>query len=93
MQVCGSQDAQRLQDIAAERCSMPYRAPELFNVKSYCVIDQRTDIWVRIIYMAVWKKGINFIFVTFRVLLVYCMQCVILSHLLMPSTKEVIQWP
>lgn len=26
---------------------MPYRAPELFNVESYCVIDERTDIWVR----------------------------------------------
>lgn len=46
VQVCGSQDAQKLQDIAAERCSMPYRAPELFNVESYCVIDERTDIWV-----------------------------------------------
>ncbi|XP_022908829.1 serine/threonine-protein kinase 16 [Onthophagus taurus] len=45
VQVCGSTDAQRLQDIAAERCSMPYRAPELFNVESYCVIDERTDIW------------------------------------------------
>ncbi|KAI4454530.1 serine/threonine-protein kinase 16 [Holotrichia oblita] len=45
VQVCGSQDAQKLQDIAAERCSMPYRAPELFNVESYCVIDERTDIW------------------------------------------------
>ncbi|GLV35955.1 uncharacterized protein CBL_09827 [Carabus blaptoides fortunei] len=45
VQVCGSQEAQRLQDTAAERCSMPYRAPELFNVESYCVIDQRTDIW------------------------------------------------
>lgn len=48
VQVCGSQDAQKLQDIAAEKCSMPYRAPELFNVESYCVIDQRTDIWVKI---------------------------------------------
>ncbi|KAJ8935802.1 hypothetical protein NQ318_023354 [Aromia moschata] len=28
-----------------ERCSMTYRAPELFHVESYCVIDQRTDIW------------------------------------------------
>lgn len=46
VQVCGSQDAQKLQDLAAERCSMPYRAPELFNVKSFCVIDERTDIWV-----------------------------------------------
>jgi hypothetical protein len=25
---------------------MPYRAPELFNVESYCMIDERTDIWV-----------------------------------------------
>lgn len=47
VQLCGSQDAQKLQDLAAERCSMPYRAPELFHVESYCIIDQRTDIWVR----------------------------------------------
>lgn len=46
VQVCGAQDAQKLQDTAAERCSMPYKAPELFNVESYCVIDERTDIWV-----------------------------------------------
>lgn len=46
VQVCGAQDAQKLQDVAAERCSMPYKAPELFNVESYCVIDERTDIWV-----------------------------------------------
>ncbi|KAL3271013.1 hypothetical protein HHI36_021514 [Cryptolaemus montrouzieri] len=45
VQVCGAQDAQKLQDLAAERCSMTYRAPELFHVESYCVIDQRTDIW------------------------------------------------
>ncbi|KAF7283636.1 serine/threonine-protein kinase 16 [Rhynchophorus ferrugineus] len=45
VQVCGIQEAQRLQDIAAERCSMTYRAPELFHVESFCVIDQRTDIW------------------------------------------------
>jgi hypothetical protein len=34
------------QDVAAERCSMPYRPPELFNVNSRCDIDERTDIWV-----------------------------------------------
>lgn len=45
IQVCGSQDAQKLQDEAAENSSAPYRAPELFNVDSYCVIDERTDIW------------------------------------------------
>lgn len=45
VQVCGSSDACRLQDEAAERSSMPYRAPELFNVESYCTVDERTDIW------------------------------------------------
>lgn len=45
VKVCGSKDAQNLQDLAAERCSMPYRAPELFNVESYCMVDERTDIW------------------------------------------------
>ncbi|XP_060533480.1 serine/threonine-protein kinase 16 [Cylas formicarius] len=45
VQICGAQDAQKLQDVASERCSMTYRAPELFHVESYCVIDQRTDIW------------------------------------------------
>ncbi|EFN83550.1 serine/threonine-protein kinase 16 isoform X2 [Harpegnathos saltator] len=45
VQVCGTQAARTLQDLAAERCSMPYRAPELFNVESYCMVDERTDIW------------------------------------------------
>lgn len=44
-QICGQQDAQKLQDWAEERCSIVYRAPELFNVQSYCMIDERTDIW------------------------------------------------
>lgn len=44
-QICGQSEAQRLQDLAEERCSMTYRAPELFNVQSYCMIDERTDIW------------------------------------------------
>ena len=41
-----------LQDLAAERCSMPYRAPELFQVDSYCKIDERIDIWVS------WNPGL-----------------------------------
>lgn len=45
VKVCGTKAAQNLQDTAAERCSMPYRAPELFNVESYCMVDERTDIW------------------------------------------------
>ncbi|XP_034238681.1 serine/threonine-protein kinase 16 [Thrips palmi] len=45
VKITGTSDAQKLQDLAAERCSMPYRAPELWNVESYCIIDERTDIW------------------------------------------------
>lgn len=45
VKICGSSEAQYLQDEASEKCSMPYRAPELFNVESYCMIDERTDIW------------------------------------------------
>ncbi len=39
-------DAQKLQDDAAERCSMTYRAPELFCVKNPSTIDEKIDIWV-----------------------------------------------
>lgn len=48
LQICGQSEAQRLQDEAEERSSIVYRAPELFSVKSYCTIDERTDIWVNI---------------------------------------------
>lgn len=37
--------AHSLQDEAAERCSMFYRAPELFNPELGSSIDERTDIW------------------------------------------------
>ncbi|XP_043224684.1 serine/threonine-protein kinase 16-like [Amphibalanus amphitrite] len=40
-----SAQARQLQDLCAERCSMPYRAPELFNVQAGDRIDERTDIW------------------------------------------------
>lgn len=45
LQICGQTEAQRLQDEAEERSSIVYRAPELFSVKSYSTIDERTDIW------------------------------------------------
>ncbi|KAL5285979.1 STK16 family protein [Megaselia abdita] len=45
VQINGQTEAQRLQDEASEKCSMVYRAPELFSVQSYCTIDERTDIW------------------------------------------------
>lgn len=34
------------QDMAAEHSSMPYRAPELFDVKSDTTLDEKVDIWV-----------------------------------------------
>lgn len=39
-------EAQNLQDLAAERCSMPYRAPELFNVEKNTTVNEKTDVWV-----------------------------------------------
>ena len=35
-----------VQDLAAERCTMPFRAPELFQVPLQCTIDEKVDIWV-----------------------------------------------
>jgi serine/threonine kinase 16 len=33
------------QDVAAEHSTMPYRAPELFDVQTGTVIDTKVDIW------------------------------------------------
>lgn len=35
------------QDIASEHSTMPYRAPELFDVKTGKTLDEKVDIWVR----------------------------------------------
>ncbi|RXG72560.1 Serine/threonine-protein kinase 16 [Armadillidium vulgare] len=45
VEITSSREARKLQDEAAERSSMPYRAPELFNVESTGSVDERTDIW------------------------------------------------
>jgi serine/threonine kinase 16 len=37
--------ALQIQDTAAEHSTMPYRAPELFDVRTGTVIDTKTDIW------------------------------------------------
>lgn len=37
--------ALQIQDTAAEHSTMPYRAPELFDVRTGSVIDTKTDIW------------------------------------------------
>lgn len=34
-----------VQDTAAEHSTMPYRAPELFDVKTGSVIDTKVDLW------------------------------------------------
>lgn len=45
VEICGQADAMKLQDEAEEKCSLCYRAPELFQVESFAIIDERTDIW------------------------------------------------
>ncbi|KAJ1747003.1 Serine/threonine-protein kinase env7 [Coemansia sp. RSA 1821] len=37
--------ALQIQDDAAQRCTMPYRAPELFDVQRDAEFDARTDVW------------------------------------------------
>lgn len=37
--------ALQVQDTAAEHSTMPYRAPELFDVKTGTVVDTKVDIW------------------------------------------------
>ena len=37
--------ALQVQDTAGEHSTMPYRAPELFDVKTGSVIDTKVDIW------------------------------------------------
>lgn len=37
--------AMNQQDDAAENCSMPYRAPELFDVKTETTLNEKVDVW------------------------------------------------
>ncbi|KAL7313194.1 Serine/threonine-protein kinase env7 [Mucor circinelloides] len=45
IQVNTRQEALQQQDLAAEQCTMPYRAPELFDVKTGTTLDEKVDIW------------------------------------------------
>lgn len=45
IEINGQSEAMKLQDDAEEKCSLCYRAPELFQVESYAIIDERVDIW------------------------------------------------
>ena len=38
-------EALALQDLCAETCSAPFRAPELLDITSQTILDERTDIW------------------------------------------------
>ncbi|KAJ1992401.1 Serine/threonine-protein kinase env7 [Dimargaris cristalligena] len=43
--IANRQMALQEQDDAAEHCSMPYRAPELFDVPTDTTLDEKVDIW------------------------------------------------
>ncbi|CEP11100.1 hypothetical protein [Parasitella parasitica] len=45
VEITNRQTAMKQQDDAAENCSMPYRAPELFDVKSGTTLTEKVDIW------------------------------------------------
>uniref|UniRef100_S4RAV0 non-specific serine/threonine protein kinase n=1 Tax=Petromyzon marinus TaxID=7757 RepID=S4RAV0_PETMA len=45
IEIKNSREAMALQVTRAVRCTISYRAPELFTVPSHCIIDARTDIW------------------------------------------------
>ncbi|KAK8936932.1 3-phosphoinositide-dependent protein kinase 1 [Platanthera zijinensis] len=44
-QIRSRSEALQLQEWAAEHCSAPYRAPELWDCPSQADIDERTDVW------------------------------------------------
>jgi serine/threonine kinase 16 len=45
IEILDRKSAMKQQDDAAENCSMPYRAPELFDVKSGSTLTEKVDIW------------------------------------------------
>ncbi|KAI9254924.1 kinase-like domain-containing protein [Helicostylum pulchrum] len=45
LDITDRKNAMKQQDDAAENCSMPFRAPELFDVKVGTRIDEKVDIW------------------------------------------------
>ena len=38
-------EALELQEFASINCTMPYRAPELWEPPSQCEVDERVDVW------------------------------------------------
>jgi len=46
IQINTRQEALLEQDVAAEHSTLPYRAPELFDVKTGSWLDEKVDVWV-----------------------------------------------
>jgi serine/threonine kinase 16 len=44
-QISSRREALQLQEFASINCTMPYRAPELWEPPSHCTIDERVDSW------------------------------------------------
>lgn len=57
--VQNKREAQTIQDQAAEKSTLPYRAPELFQVETNDTINSKTDIWSLgcILYSFVYLEG------------------------------------
>lgn len=45
VEITDRRSAMKQQDDAAENCSMPYRAPELFDVKTDSILTEKVDVW------------------------------------------------
>lgn len=43
--VTSRKQALEIQEVAAEHCTASYRAPELYDVKSECTLDETIDVW------------------------------------------------
>lgn len=54
------QEALTQQDIAAEHSSMPYRAPELFDVHTGQTLDEKVDIWVSLVLSSSFSLSSSF---------------------------------
>jgi len=59
VKISTKKDAQTLEDLASERCTLPYRAPELLSVPVDDYITTATDIWSLgcILYSLVYLEG------------------------------------
>jgi serine/threonine kinase 16 len=45
LSITSRKEAVALQELCAETVTAPFRAPELFDLPSDALIDERTDIW------------------------------------------------